>query len=95
MEASRLSVKALAFASGVLWAGAFFVVGISNIIWPGYGQTFLDMIASVYPGYHGVQTVQGVMVGTFYALMDGLVGGALLAWLYNFFAAPKARSSGK
>jgi hypothetical protein len=33
-------------------------------------------------------------VGTLYAVLDGAVGGALLAWLYNRFAgstaAPKA-----
>jgi hypothetical protein len=26
-------------------------VGVSNLIWPGYGQAFLQLAASMYPGY--------------------------------------------
>ena len=42
--------------------------------------------ASIYPGYHGPAGFGSVIVVTLYALLDGLVCGALFAWLYNAFA---------
>ncbi len=78
----RLSVKALALSFGIIWAAAVFLVGIANLIWPSYGTTFLQFAASVYPGYE-VGGFGSVIVGTLYALLDGLVAGAILAWLYN------------
>ena len=47
----KLNVKALAFAFALVWAGAIFVAGLVNLIWPGYGEAFLRMVSSVYPGY--------------------------------------------
>jgi hypothetical protein len=31
-----------------------------------------------------------VVIGTIYALVDGVIGGAIFGWLYNLFAARKA-----
>src|SRR5262249_36610692 len=31
-----------------------------------------------------------VVTGTIYALVDGVIGGAIFGWLYNLFAARKA-----
>jgi len=42
-------------------------------------------MSSVYPGYKAAGTLGSVVVGTLYALLDGAVGGALFAWLYNTF----------
>jgi len=41
------------------------------------------MISSVYPGYHADPSIGSVIVGTLYGLVDGAVGGALFAWIYN------------
>jgi hypothetical protein len=80
----KLSVKGTAFAAalvcGIL---AMFLTGIANLIWSGYGQEFLRMMASVYPGYHATPSFGQVIVGTLYGLVDGAVGGAIFAWLYN------------
>jgi hypothetical protein len=43
-------------------------------------------MASVYPGYTGEPSFGQVIVGTLYGLVDGAIGGALIAWLYNRFA---------
>lgn len=43
-------------------------------------------MSSVYPGYHATRSVAEVVVGTLYGVVDGLVGGAVFAWLYNQFA---------
>jgi len=37
----KLNLKALSVALAILWAGAVFIVGVANLIWPAYGKTFL------------------------------------------------------
>ena len=78
-----LSVKATALAAGILWGACIFLVGIGNLIWPSYGTALLDLARSIYPGYAHTAGFVGVIVGTLYALLDGIVGGAVFAWLYN------------
>ena len=82
----KFSIKGLALASGILWGIAMLGMGLANLVWGGYGQQFLQMMASVYPGYHAIRSVSGVIVGTIYGFVDGLVAGAIFAWLYNQFA---------
>jgi hypothetical protein len=88
----RLSLKALALAGGILWALALFMTGVANLIWPGYGEGFLKMIASVYPGYHAACSIGDLIVGTLYAFIDGAIGGLFFGWLYNLFIGKKSFS---
>jgi TRAP-type mannitol/chloroaromatic compound transport system permease large subunit len=81
----RFSVKGLALASGILWGLAMLFMGLANLVWGSYGQQFLQTVASVYPGYHATRSIAEVIVGTLYGAVDGLVGGAVFAWLYNQF----------
>ena len=81
----RLNANALAVTVSVLWGISVLVVGLVNVIWPSYGQAFLQLCASIYPGYNPGNGVSSVFIGTIYALIDGLVGGAIFAWLYNLF----------
>jgi ABC-type nitrate/sulfonate/bicarbonate transport system permease component len=81
----RLNLKSLALAAGILWGLALFLTGVSNLIWPGYGEVFLKMMASVYPGYHAARSIGDLIVGTLYAVIDGAIGGLLFGWLYNLF----------
>ena len=78
----KLSIKALALSFGIIWGAAIFLVGIAHLIWPGYGTAFLGLVDSIYPGYD-VGGFGSVIVGTLYGLVDGAIGGAVLAWLYN------------
>jgi hypothetical protein len=80
----KLSIKGLALASGILWGGSILLVGLINLIWPAYGVAFLDLAQSIYPGYGA--GFWGLIVGTLYGVVDGAVGGAIFAWLYNTFA---------
>ena len=57
------------------------VMGLANLIWSGYGQQFLQIMSSVYPGYHATRSVAEVIVGTLYGAVDGLIGGAVFAWI--------------
>ena len=82
----RLNVKALAFSLALVWAGAIFVTGLANLIWPGYGEAFLQTVGSIYPGYSGGSSILQVLLGTLYGLLDGFIGGWVLGWLYNLFS---------
>ncbi|MFV2007447.1 MAG: hypothetical protein ACC667_08365 [Longimicrobiales bacterium] len=82
----KLSIKGLALASGILWGGSILLVGLINLIWPAYGVAFLDLAQSIYPGYGGAAGFWGLIVGTLYGVVDGAVGGAIFAWLYNAFS---------
>ena len=79
----KFNEKQLAFACAILWGASMLVMGLANLVWHGYGQDFLNVMASVYPGYHAVGTLPQVAIGTAYGLVDGLVGGFVFAWLYN------------
>lgn len=89
----KLSISAAAAASALLWGGAVLIVGVANVIQPRYGREFLRLTASIYPGYQARPKFGHVAVGTAYALVDGAVGGALCAWLYNRFL-PECETAG-
>ncbi len=82
----KLDIKGMAITLGLVWGAAVLLVGIANLIWPNYGQAFLELVASIYPGYTAGAGVGQLIVGTLYGLVDGAVGGAVIAWLYNLFA---------
>jgi len=79
----KLSIKAFALASGLIWAAAVLVTGVINLNSPGYGEHFLNMVSSIYPGYDVSPAMASVLIGTAYAFVDGLVGGVVFSWLYN------------
>jgi hypothetical protein len=78
-------MKALMLTSAILWGAVVFLTGITNLIWSGYGTIFLQLMASLYPGYDASRTMGSVIVGTLYALFDGAVFGLVFSWLYNLF----------
>jgi hypothetical protein len=82
----KLNLKALMIAFAILWAGAVFIMGLANLIWPGYAKAFLLMLASVYPGYKASGLFGDMIAGSLYALVDGAIMGLILGWLYNLFA---------
>ena len=83
MEVAILRPKAVACASAIVWSGGVFLVGLANLVWPKYGMQFLEVLASIYPGYHAEPSLGSVIVGAVYAAVDGAIGGLILAWLYN------------
>ena len=86
----KLNLKALTITFAILSAGAVFIVGGANIIWPGYGKAFLLVLASVYPGYNASGSFGDVIVGSLYALVDGAILGFVLGGLYNLTAGRKS-----
>jgi hypothetical protein len=90
----QLDVRAAAVAGGLVWGIlAMFVTGVVNLVSPGYGQGFLEVVASLYPGYTATPGFGQVVIGTLYGLLDGAVFGAVLAWMYNRAAAAHASRS--
>lgn len=82
----RFNVTALSLTSGLIWGAAILIVASANLIWPSYGLAFLELAASVYPGYHPGADIVSVITGTLYGLVDGAVAGAVFAWLYNLLS---------
>jgi hypothetical protein len=79
----KMNVKALAITIGAVWAACVLFVGVAHLLWPAYGGTCLDVIASVYPGFHPASGAGAVIVGTVYAFVDGTIGGVAVGWVYN------------
>lgn len=79
----RPSLKAMVFASGLLWGGAILFVGLVNLVIPTYGVHLLQGISSVYPWFHASRSFVDVVIGTLAALIDGAIAGLLFGWLYN------------
>jgi hypothetical protein len=86
----KLDVIAFAVTAGVFWGGGILLMAVANTIWPGYGRAFLDVVASMYPGYHPGSGFGSVVTAALYGVVDGAVTGAVFAWLYNFVARRRA-----
>jgi hypothetical protein len=83
----KLNTLALALASAILWGLCMLGMTLANLISGSYGAQFLQLMASIYPGYHATRTVGEVIVGTLYGTVDAFIAGAVLAWLYNHLGA--------
>jgi len=81
----KLSMRAVALASSVIWGGMILIVGLCNLASPAYGAEFLRLVGSIYPGYHAAPHLGSVLVGTLYGLADGAIGGIIFVWLHNRF----------
>ncbi len=79
----RLSPLALGLSIGVIWALSVVFIAILNITL-GYGVGFISAVGSVYIGY--TATIMGIIIGAAFALIDGIIGGVLIAWFYNIFS---------
>ena len=76
----KLDVKAFALAGGIFWGlGLFFLTWWIIAFDGATGEPTL--IGRLYRGY----TISpiGSIIGLVWAFFDGLIGAAILAWLYN------------
>jgi hypothetical protein len=76
----KLDVKAFSLTCGIVWG-----LGVPLLTWwimafdgPSTDPTWLG---HVYRGYN--LTVAGSLIGAVWAFLDGLIGGAIFAWLYD------------
>lgn len=80
----KLSLKGLSVACAIFWGGSLLLVGLVNLAVPGYGEPFLKLCDSLYPGFDNAHTFGSVIIGTLYGLVDGAIGGAIFGWIYNY-----------
>jgi hypothetical protein len=76
----------MSLVSALFWGASTLLICLLPRAMPQYGAGFLDGFSSIYPGFHGARSLADALLGTGYAIVDGGVGGFLLAWLYNTFA---------
>jgi hypothetical protein len=79
----KLNVKAFALTCGIVWGLGLFALTWWVIAFDG-ATGDLTFIGRVYRGYS--ISAMGSIAGLIWALVDGLVGGAIFAWLYNIIA---------
>ena len=86
----KLNIKAFAITAGLLWGFGLFLGTWWVIIFEGVTEE-ATLIGKFYRGYH-IDPV-GSLIGLAWALPDGLIGGAIFAWLYNLIAARTTKTS--
>lgn len=79
----KLSPAGFAVGGAVIWGTAIFVIGGVNALVPDYGEPVLALVVSLYPGYDASGTLADLLLGTGYALLDGLAAGFVFAVLNN------------
>jgi hypothetical protein len=76
----KLNVKAFAYTCAIIWGLGLFLITWWFMIFEGAsGDTTL--IGRVYVGYN--ISPMGSLIGLVWASVDGLILGAIFAWLYN------------
>lgn len=81
-----LNAKNLGLAAGILCGVSMFVFTLIAMS-TGYGDAWLKLMSSVYPGY--TISFMGSILGLVYGFVDGFVGLFLFGWLYNRLNAVK------
>jgi len=79
----RLDVKAFALTCGIMWGLAVMLATLWLIV-SGSGGTFMRYLDNFYIGYSF--SVVGAFIGAIWGFVDGVIGGAIFAWLYNTIA---------
>lgn len=76
----KLNIKSFALACGILWGLGVFMLTWWIIAFDGVTRE-PTIIGLVYRGFN--ISPAGSFIGLMWAFVDGLIGGALFAWLYN------------
>jgi hypothetical protein len=78
----KLNAKSLALTCGILWGFAVFFATIWLLIIGASGKT-ISLLGAFYFGYQF--SIAGAFVGLIWGFVDGVIGGFLFAYIYNFF----------
>ena len=85
----RLNVKAFALTCGLLWGVGLFILTWWIIAFDGAIDE-VTFLGRLYRGYK--ITPVGSLIGLVWAFFDGLIGGAIFAWLYNLIATRSSKA---
>jgi hypothetical protein len=84
----KFDVKAFALTCGLIWGFGLFFLTWWIIAFDG-ATGEVTLIGRLYRGY--TISAVGSLVGMIWAFFDGLIGGAIFAWLYNLIATGRQR----
>ena len=76
----KLNVKAFALTAGLFWGFGLLFITWWIIIFEGASGD-VTIVGRVYKGYN--ISFSGSLIGFIWAFVDGIIGGAIFAWLYN------------
>jgi len=79
----KLNIKAFGLACGVIWGLGLFLLTWWIIAFDG-ATGDVTFIGRCYRGYS--ISPAGSVAGMVWGFFDGLIGGAIFAWLYNLLA---------
>lgn len=79
----RFHIKAFALTCGIFWGLSVFVMTWWLILFN--ADVTVMLLSEFYRGF--TVSPLGSLVGLAWAFFDGLVGGAIFAWIYNKLAA--------
>ena len=77
----KLNVKVFALTVGLFWGFGLLFLTWWIILLDGASGT-VTLIGKVYRGYN--ISFIGSLIGFVWAFVDGIIGGAIFGWLYNF-----------
>ena len=80
----KLNVKAFALTCAIVWGLGIFLITWWIILLDG-STGEITFIGRMYRGY-SISPI-GSVVGLAWAVVDGGIGGAVFAWLYNMIAS--------
>jgi hypothetical protein len=80
----KLNVKAVALTTAIICGIGIFLLTWWVIMFEGVSCK-RTIIGLVYRGYN--LSPLGSLIGLAWGFIDGLIGGAIFAWLYNFLVA--------
>ena len=87
----QLNVKAFAMAGATIGGLKVLKVLLIRQMMPGYGEPFVQLMVSLFPGFHGTPGLGSMLTAMGYVMVDAAVWAALLAWLYNRVAVRPER----
>ncbi len=80
----KINFKAFVLTVSLFWGFGLLFITWWIILFDGASGD-ITIIGKVYRGYS--ISIAGSLIGFIWAFIDGIIGGALFAWLYNFLSA--------
>lgn len=80
----KINVKAFALTCGLFWGFGLLFITWWIILFEGLTGE-ITLIGKVYLGYN--ISIGGSIIGFLWAFADGIIGGGIFAWLYNFLSS--------
>ena len=79
MARNDLNIRAFGLTGGILWSVSVFIFGVIGMY--GIGLPLIQIMDAYYIGFE--PNFIGSIIGAFWGFIDGFVGCALFAWIYN------------